>query len=91
MTKKNTLPALMLLVMSMLTVISTHALDIPAGTFYYDNSLTKYATVKFIYGSYSNAESYIVTMTHEGDNLWSITMPEAVPGMYRYCFSETVE
>lgn len=89
MTKKNTLPALMLLVMSMLTVISTHALDIPEGTFYYDNSLTKYATVKFIYGSYSNAESYIVTMTHEGDNLWSVTMPETVPGMYRYCFSET--
>ena len=46
MTKKNTLLALMLLVM-----ISASALDIPKGTFYFDNSLTKYSVVKFVFGS----------------------------------------
>lgn len=84
MTKKNTLLALMLLVM-----ISASALDIPKGTFYFDNSLTKYSVVKFVFGSYSNPESYVMTMTNEGNNLWSITIPETVTGMYRYCFAET--
>ena len=86
MTKKNTLLLLVLLVMSALPVL---ALDIPKGKFYFDNSLTQYSIVKFVFGSYSNSESYVMTMTHEGDDLWSITIPETVPGMYRYCFAET--
>ena len=86
MIKKNTLLALVLLVISTLPLF---ALDIPKGTFYFDNSLTKYSTVKFVYGSYSNPESYVITMTNEGDNLWSVTIPETVTGMYRYCFAET--
>ncbi len=86
MTKKNTLIALVLLA---LTFFSASALDIPKGTFYFDNSLTKYSIVKFVFGSYSNPESYVMTMTNEGDNLWSITIPETVTGMYRYCFAET--
>ena len=86
MTRKNTLLALVLLVMS---IFDTSALDIPKGTFYFDNSLTKYSVVKFVFGSYSNLESYVMTMTNEGDNLWSITIPETVTGMYRYCFAET--
>ena len=86
MTKRNTLLALVLLVLS---TLPTHALDIPNGTFYFDNSLTKYTVVKFVFGSYSNPESYVMTMTDEGNNLWSITFPETVTGMYRYCFAET--
>ncbi|MBQ9820788.1 MAG: hypothetical protein IJM58_01575, partial [Muribaculaceae bacterium] len=86
MTRKNTLLALVLLVMS---IFDTSALDIPKGTFYFDNSLTKYSVVKFVFGSYSNLESYVMSMTNEGDNLWSITIPESVTGMYRYCFAET--
>ena len=83
---KNTLTSLLIL---LLGVFSAAALDIPQGTFYFDNSLTKYSVVKFVFGSYSNPESYVMTMTHEGDDLWSITIPETVTGMYRYCFSET--
>ena len=86
MTKKNTLLTFVLLALS---TLSASALDIPKGTFYFDNSLTKYSIVKFVFGSYSNPESYVMTMTNEGDNLWSITIPETVTGMYRYCFAET--
>ena len=35
--------------------LSAWALDIPKGTFYFDNSLTGYAQVKFVYGSDSRA------------------------------------
>ena len=86
MTKKNTLLTLVLLT---LATFGASALNIPMGTFYFDNSLTKYSVVKFVFGSYSNPESYVMTMTSEGDNLWSITIPETVTGMYRYCFAET--
>ena len=86
MTKKNTLLAIIMLALS---IFSASALDIPQGTFYFDNSLTKYSIVKFVFGSYSNPESYVMTMTNEGNNLWSITIPETVTGMYRYCFAET--
>ena len=86
MTKKNTLLTFVLLALS---TLSASALDIPKGTFYFDNSLTKYSIVKFVFGSYSNPMSYVMTMTDEGDNLWSITIPETVTGMYRYCFAET--
>ena len=86
MTKKN---ILLLPMLMMLSAFTARALDIPQGTFYFDNSLTKYSVVKFVFGSYSNPESYVMSMTHEDDNLWSITIPETVTGMYRYCFAET--
>lgn len=83
---RNTLIAFLLLTLSAFTA---QALNIPKGTFYFNNSLTKYSIVKFVFGSYSNPESYVMTMTNEGDNIWSITIPETVTGMYRYCFAET--
>lgn len=69
--------------------LSAWALDIPKGTFYFDNSLTGYAQVKFVYGSDSRAETYIVSMTDEGNGLWSISFPEKVNDMYRYTFANT--
>ncbi len=84
---RNTLIAFLLLTLSAFT--TAQALNIPKGTFYFNNSLTKYSIVKFVFGSYSNPESYVMTMTNEGDNIWSITIPETVTGMYRYCFAET--
>ena len=69
--------------------LSVLALEIPKGTFYFDNSLTGYAKVKFVYGSDSRAETYVVSMTDEGNGLWSITIPEKVSDMYRYTFANT--
>lgn len=65
------------------------AVTIPAGTFYFDNSLTKYSQVKFVYGRDDRNESYIVSMTpHEGD-IWKITFAESGDNMYRYTFAAT--
>ncbi|MBR5118964.1 MAG: CotH kinase family protein [Muribaculaceae bacterium] len=65
------------------------ALDIPNGTFYFNNKLTKYSVVKFVFGNHSCPDSYVMTMTNEVDSLWSITIPETVTGMDCYCFVET--
>ena len=66
-----------------------NALDIPQGTFYFDNSLTKYNPVKFVYGSDQKKVTYVVTMTDEGNDRWSVTMSETVKDMYRYVFAGT--
>lgn len=66
------------------------AVDIPAGTFYFDNSKTGYDHVKFVYGTNSPAATHIVTMTRvEGTNRWSVTFPEKVANQYRYTFACT--
>ena len=49
------------------------AVTIPAGTFYFDNSLTKYSQVKFVYGRDDRNESYIVSMTPHERDIWKIT------------------
>lgn len=85
MDRKSTI----IFLLAAICVIKVHALDIPKGTFYFDNSLTRYSVVKFVFGSYSNAESYVYSMTDEGNDVWSITIPETVTGMYRYTFAET--
>ena len=66
------------------------AVDIPAGTFYFDNSKTGYDHVKFVYGTNSPAATHIVTMTRvEGTDRWSVTFPEKVANQYRYTFACT--
>lgn len=69
-------------------VFAASALDIPQGKFYFDNSLTKYSRVKFVYG---NASDYtrVVSMTDEGNGRWSVTIDAAETDMYRYTFADT--
>lgn len=80
-------------IFSLITILfislSSWAIDIPKGTFYFDNSLTGYAQVKFVYGSDSQPETYVMSMTYEGNNRWSITIPSTVKNMYRYTFADT--
>lgn len=80
-------------ILSLITILfvslTSFALDIPKGTFYFDNSLTKYSQVKFVYGSDSSAETYVISMTNVGNNRWSITIPSTVKNMYRYTFANT--
>lgn len=78
-----------ILITQLVIALSTLALDIPKGTFYFDNTLTQYSQVKFVYGSDSRAETFVVSMTDVGNNIWSITMPETVTNMYRYTFANT--
>ena len=80
---------ILLLITIIFSSLSAWAVDIPKGTFYFDNSLTKYSQVKFVYGSDSNAESYVISMTNVGNNRWSVTIPSTVKNMYRYTFANT--
>ena len=77
------------LVLSLFVTLSASALVIPKGTFYFDNSKTKYTHVKFVYGSDSRKETYVVSMTHDSGNRWKITFDNEVTDMYRYTFAET--
>ena len=80
---------LLLLITIIFISLSAWAVDIPKGTFYFDNSLTKYSQVKFVYGSDSSTETYVISMTNVGNNRWSITIPSTVKDMYRYTFANT--
>ena len=68
--------------------LTVQAVDIPQGTFYFDNSLTNYQTVKFVYGD-DSGYSRVTTMVNKGNGRWSVTIPATVTGMYRYCFAAT--
>ena len=77
------------LIFCLLSTFIACALTIPKGTFYFDNSKTKYANVKFVYGSDSGNETYVVSMIHDEGNRWKITFTEEVTNMYRYTFAAT--
>ena len=78
-------------VISLLLAVAVQglALDIQKGTYYFDNSLTRYPVVKFVYGSNSPAVTRVVSMTDEGGDRWSVTFDEAVTGIYRYVVAAT--
>lgn len=69
--------------------LASWALEIPKGKFYFDNSLTGYEQVKFVYGRDSRAETHVISMTNEGNSIWSVTIPQKVSDMYRYTFADT--
>jgi hypothetical protein len=65
--------------------VGLRALTIPAGTLYFDNSKTSYASVSLVYGSDQRQESYVLRMTQDG-NKWRVTIPQTVTNMYRFTF-----
>ena len=78
-----------LFIMMLLTSIGAVALEIPKGTFYFDNSRTKYDHVKLVYGNDNESVTYIKSMTLDEGDRWKITIDEAVPNMTRYMFAFT--
>ena len=68
-----------------LSAISLFALTIPKGTLYFDNSLTGYNAVRFVYGSDQRSETYALAMTKDG-NKWRVEIPQTVTDMYRFTF-----
>ncbi len=76
-------------VLLILCSLQAFALDIPAGKYYFDNSKTQYSNIKFVYGSNSQNICYVLQMTNEGENIWSVTLTEKASDMYRYTFAET--
>ena len=79
----------LLLLLTLLVAATTFAVDIPKGTFYYDNSITKFETVKFAYGDRDIQGTVLVTMNNDGNDIWSYTVPSTVEDVYRYIFLET--
>lgn len=75
-----------ILLLSLLLVSAvSHALTIPKGAIYFDNSKTAYSSVCFVYGSDINAKTYVMPMTKDG-NVWSVQIPNSVTNMYRFTF-----
>ena len=74
-----------LLVVSLLISAVSYALNIPKGTIYFDNSKTAYQAVRFVYGSDTNAKTYVLEMKKDG-NVWSVQIPNAENNMYRFTF-----
>jgi len=48
---------LFLLLSILLVSLTMSALDISAGTYYFDNSRTHYSCVKFVYGQYDSQKA----------------------------------
>jgi len=69
----------------LLVSVVTHALTIPQGTLYYDNSQTRYSSVRFAYGSDQRKETYVVAMREDG-NKWRADISSSMPDMYRFTF-----
>lgn len=74
-----------LLVVLLFVSAVSNALTIPKGTIYFDNSKTAYQSVRFVYGSDTNAKTYVLEMKKDG-NIWSVQIPNAVNNMYRFTF-----
>jgi len=78
-----------LLLVLHITVNRAFALDIDAGTYYFDNSKTKWTSVQFLYGTDNPARYMIIDLTDTGNNKWKFTIPTAVKNIYRYSFTFT--
>ena len=64
---RNIITSLMLLLLP----VVAGAVTVPAGTYHFDNSLTAYTTVKFVYGNDSENKTTIVELTKGDGNLWT--------------------
>lgn len=79
----------LLVFLAVFAALSCFAVDIPKGTIYFDNSITKFDQVKFAYGKRDTKGTVLVSMKDEGNDVWSYTVPATVRSMYRYIFLET--
>lgn len=79
----------LLVILTLFAALTCYAVDIPKGTIYFDNSVTKFNTVRFAYGPETSKGTVLVTMKNEGNDIWSYTFTRQVRDMYRYIFCET--
>ena len=82
---------ILLLLTSIFVMISTlGAVNLPKGTIYYDNTITQFSTVKFVYG-YESARKgcTVVAMTKGEGDIWSYTFDTEITDVYKYFFSNT--
>ena len=65
------------------------ALNISAGTYYFDNSKTQWTTIQFLYGTDNPASYTIINLTNKGNNHWELVIPSNEQNIYRYSFTFT--
>ena len=65
------------------------AVDIPAGTYYFDNSKTEWTSVQFLYGTDNPQRYTFVDLVDKGAGKWELTIPVTEKNMYRYSFCQT--
>lgn len=81
---------LLLFTLAFVGFFSASAVDIPKGTIYYDNSITNFEFVKFVYGYDNESQGCrVITMTKGENNVWSYKFNRSVRGAERYFFSGT--
>lgn len=82
---------LLFLLLAAIYTLSASALDVAAGTYYFDNSRTRYASVRFVCGTNlpSSNVTYVISLTNVGNNRWQLIVPSDLRNMYRYTFAAT--
>lgn len=81
-----------LFILFLISSVCASALTIAAGTYYFDNSLTQYGSVKFVYGTNSGNSTdvtYVVSLRSVGNNRWQLDIPQRAKNIYRYTFAAT--
>lgn len=80
---------ILLLVLSLSSAACLHALNITAGTYYFDNSKTKYDNIQFLYGTDNPASHTLINLSKKDGDNWEFSIPDNVNNIYRYCFCAT--
>ena len=78
-----------ILILLLLLPLRLPALTVPAGEYHFENSLTQYARVKFLYGNSSEGITHIVSLHPEGGTLWTFAIAQGAEGQTHYFFADT--
>lgn len=70
-------------------VTTSHAITVPAGTYYFDNSKLNYRSVKFVFGNDAESTTHILALTETSDGRFIFTIDEDVAGQTHYFFTNT--
>ena len=81
---------LKVLMLSVLMVQATFAMDFNAGTYRFDNSKVKFSSVRFVAGNNDAATTFVLQMdTVEGKQWWQFALSETLTDVDYYAFIES--
>ena len=78
-----------ILILLLLLPLRLPALTVPAGEYHFENSLTQYARVKFLYGNSSDGVTHIISLRPDGGTLWTFAIAQGAEGQTHYFFADT--
>ena len=81
---------LKVLMLTVLMVQATFALDFKAGTYYFDNSKVKFSSVRFVAGDTTSCSTVVFEMTPvDGKDWWKFTLSEKLSGIDHFTFIDS--